>query len=100
MEKSKSKSKKEKTTVKKATPKKKTSAKKAVSKIATKKRVAKKPAKAEERDIVQKLRIKVRAYEHKLLDVSVKQIMDTAIRYDAIIQGPTPLPTEKKKIYC
>ncbi len=46
---------------------------------------------------VPKLRIRVRAYEHKLLDVSVKQIMDTALRYDAIIVGPVPLPTEIKK---
>jgi small subunit ribosomal protein S10 len=45
---------------------------------------------------IQKLRIRVRAYEHKLLDQSVKQIMDTALRYDADVRGPTPLPTEKK----
>ncbi|TSC77896.1 MAG: small subunit ribosomal protein S10 [Parcubacteria group bacterium Gr01-1014_24] len=43
------------------------------------------------------LRIRVRAYESKILDSSVKQIMDTAIRYDAIIVGPVPLPTEIKK---
>lgn len=46
---------------------------------------------------VQKLRIRVRAYEHKLLDASVKQIMDTALRYDANIVGPVPLPTEIKR---
>lgn len=43
------------------------------------------------------LRIRVRAYESKILDASVKQIMDTAMRYDAIIVGPVPLPTEIKK---
>ncbi|MFA6397412.1 MAG: 30S ribosomal protein S10 [Candidatus Paceibacterota bacterium] len=43
------------------------------------------------------LRIRVRAYESKILDASVKQIMDTAMRYDAKIIGPTPLPTEIKK---
>jgi small subunit ribosomal protein S10 len=43
------------------------------------------------------LRIRVRAYENKILDASVKQIMDTAIRYDATIVGPVPLPTEIKK---
>jgi small subunit ribosomal protein S10 len=48
-------------------------------------------------DVVQKLRIRVRAYEHKVLDASVKQIIDTAIRYDAKIVGPVPLPTEIKK---
>ncbi len=43
------------------------------------------------------LRIRVRAYESKILDSSVKQIMDTAVRYDATIVGPVPLPTEIKK---
>jgi small subunit ribosomal protein S10 len=43
------------------------------------------------------LRIRVRAYESKILDSSVKQIMDTAMRYDAVIVGPVPLPTEIKK---
>ncbi len=43
------------------------------------------------------LRIRVRAYESKILDASVKQIMDTATRYDAEIIGPVPLPTEIKK---
>ncbi len=37
------------------------------------------------------------AYEHKILDASVRQIMDTAARYDANIAGPIPLPTEIKK---
>jgi len=45
----------------------------------------------------QRLRIKVRAYEHKVLDQSVRQIIDTALRYDAKIAGPIPLPTEIKK---
>lgn len=44
-----------------------------------------------------KLRIRVRAYENKILDTSVKQIIDTAMRYDAKIIGPIPLPTEIKK---
>ena len=44
-----------------------------------------------------KLRIRVRAYEHKILDVSVKQIMDTAARFDAQVVGPVPLPTEIKR---
>ena len=43
------------------------------------------------------LRIRVRAYEHKILDASIKQIMDTAARYDAEVHGPVPLPTEIKK---
>jgi len=51
--------------------------------------------KAEE--ITSRLRIRVMAYESKILDVSVKQIIDTALRYDAKVQGPIPLPTEIKK---
>lgn len=43
------------------------------------------------------LRIRVRAYESKILDASIKQIIDTAMRYDAEIVGPIPLPTEIKK---
>ncbi|HDO23709.1 MAG TPA: 30S ribosomal protein S10 [bacterium] len=45
----------------------------------------------------QKLRIRVRAYEHKILDNSVKQIVDTIARYDAKIIGPVLLPTETRK---
>ncbi len=52
---------------------------------------------AKKSDGVQKLRIRVRAYEHKLLDQSVKQIMDTALRYEATVVGPVPLPTEIKR---
>jgi len=44
-----------------------------------------------------KLRIRVRAYENKILDASVKQIIDTAFRYDAQVRGPVPLPNEIKK---
>ncbi|MCC6290723.1 30S ribosomal protein S10 [Candidatus Nomurabacteria bacterium] len=46
---------------------------------------------------IQKIRVRISAYESKILDASVKQIMDTALRYDAEIQGPIPLPTEIKK---
>src|SRR3990167_5814283 len=68
---------------------------------ATKKKT-KSPAKPRARKaaapvVVQRLRIKVRAYEHKVLDASVKQILDTALRYDAKVAGPIPLPTEIKK---
>ena len=50
-----------------------------------------------EAESVSVLRIRVRAYESKILDVSVKQIIDTALRYDAEVMGPIPLPTEIKK---
>jgi small subunit ribosomal protein S10 len=48
-------------------------------------------------DGISKLRIRVKAYENKVLDASVKQIIDTAIRFDAKILGPVPLPTEMAK---
>lgn len=44
-----------------------------------------------------KLRILVKAYEPKVLDISVKQIIDTAKRFDAEIHGPVPLPIEISK---
>lgn len=52
---------------------------------------------AKKTEEIQRLRIRVQAYEYKILDVSVKQIIDTALRYDAEIIGPIPLPTETKK---
>lgn len=58
---------------------------------------AKTKQKKETEDETQKLRIRVRAYDHKILDASVRQIMDTAIRHEADVSGPVPLPTEIKK---
>jgi small subunit ribosomal protein S10 len=46
---------------------------------------------------IEKLRIRVLAYEHRILDASVKQIIDTANRHNAQVVGPVPLPTEIKK---
>ncbi len=56
-----------------------------------------KAAKIKKDDVQSMLRIRVRAYENKILDVSTKQIIDTALRYDAKVRGPIPLPTEIKK---
>lgn len=44
-----------------------------------------------------RIRIKIRAYDHKLIDQSSKQIVDTAKRTGATVNGPIPLPTEKSK---
>ncbi len=63
--------------------------------MATTKKVTKKTATKDE--VASMLRIRVRAYENKILDVSTKQIIDTATRYDAKVRGPIPLPTEIKK---
>ena len=59
--------------------------------------MATKTPKAKKDDVQSMLRIRVRAYENKILDASVKQIVDTATRYDAVVRGPIPLPTEIKK---
>lgn len=53
--------------------------------------------KTESKDKPAKLRIRVSAYEHKILDQSVRQIIDTAVRNEAAVEGPTPLPTDIKK---
>ncbi len=50
-----------------------------------------------EEEIKTRLRIRVRAYDHKIIDSSVRQIVDTARRYGAEVVGPVPLPTEIKK---
>lgn len=67
------------------------------TKQATKEKAKKAAPKAASAGGIGKLRIRVRAYEYKILDVSVKQIIDTALRYDAQVIGPIPLPTEIKK---
>lgn len=54
-------------------------------------------AKTAVEEAVQRIRIKIRAYDHKLIDQSAKQIVDTARKSGAIISGPVPLPTEKTK---
>ena len=48
-------------------------------------------------EIWQKIRIKLRAYDHKVLDNSARQIVETALRYNAEVLGPVPLPTEIHK---
>lgn len=44
-----------------------------------------------------KVRIKIRAYDHKIIDQSTKTIIETAARSGARVIGPIPLPTEKSK---
>lgn len=50
-----------------------------------------------EEEIKPRIRIRIRAYDHKIIDASVKQIVDTARRHGAEVIGPIPLPTEIKK---
>jgi len=48
-------------------------------------------------DFKQKIRIKIKAFDHKIIDQSTKTIIDTAERSGAQVFGPIPLPTEKVK---
>ncbi len=47
----------------------------------------------------QKIRIRLKAYDHELVDRSARSIVETAERTGATISGPVPLPTEKN-VYC
>jgi len=44
-----------------------------------------------------KIRIRLKGYDHKLLDISTREIVETARRTGATIAGPIPLPTSKNK---
>ena len=47
----------------------------------------------------QRIRIKLKSYDHRILDVSAAKIVDTAKRAGALVSGPVPLPTDKE-VYC
>ena len=47
----------------------------------------------------QKIRIKIKGYDHRLVDQSVEQIVETAERTGAVVAGPVPLPTRIQK-FC
>ncbi len=53
--------------------------------------------KKEEKEFKQRIRIKIKAFDHKIIDQSTKTIVETVERSDAQFFGPIPLPTEKKK---
>lgn len=57
----------------------------------------KKKSVAVEEEAKPKLRIKLKAYDHKVIDNSAKQIIDVALRYGVEVLGPVPLPTEIHK---
>ena len=44
----------------------------------------------------QKIRIRLKAYDHRMLDQSAEKIVETAKRSGAAVSGPIPLPTEKQ----
>ncbi len=54
--------------------------------------------KQENNETKQKIRIKIKAYDHKIIDQSAKQIVETVLRNGASVRGPVPLPTEISKL--
>ena len=46
----------------------------------------------------QKIRVKLKAYDHNLIDQACKRIVDTALRFGAKISGPIPLPTDREVV--
>ena len=52
---------------------------------------------AKKEEVKQRIRIRIRAYDHKIIDSSVRQIVETAQRQGAEVTGPIPLPTEIRK---
>jgi len=52
---------------------------------------------ATEEEVKQKIRIKLRAFDHKVIDNASRQIVDTILRYGVEVSGPVPLPTEIHK---
>lgn len=59
----------------------------------------KKDAKPQDKEegFTQKIRIKIKAFDHRVIDESTRTIIETAQRSGVKIFGPIPLPTEKKK---
>jgi small subunit ribosomal protein S10 len=47
--------------------------------------------------MAQNIRIRLKAYDHEVIDQSTKKIVETALRTQATIRGPIPLPTEKHR---
>jgi small subunit ribosomal protein S10 len=45
----------------------------------------------------QRIRIRLKAFDHRLIDVSTQEIVDTAKRTGAQVHGPIPLPTRKER---
>ena len=59
--------------------------------------MATKKEKDKEKEVNQRIRIKLRAYDNKIIDKSAQQIVDTIVRYGGKPTGPVPLPTEIHK---
>ena len=46
----------------------------------------------------EKIRIRLKAYDHRIIDKSARKIIESAERTGAVVTGPIPLPTEKNKV--
>lgn len=53
---------------------------------------------AEGKEAKQKIRIKLKAYDNRIIDKSARLIIETVVRSGATVCGPVPLPTEKSKV--
>ena len=47
--------------------------------------------------MAQSIRIRLKAYDHEIIDTSTKKIVETVLRTSATVRGPIPLPTEKHR---
>lgn len=54
--------------------------------------------KAPEQKAKQRIRIRLKGYDYRVIDKSARRILETAERTGAVVSGPIPLPTEKAKI--
>ena len=52
---------------------------------------------ATKKEMTAQIRIRIKAYDHKVIDQAAKRIVESAYRYGAEVSGPIPLPTEIKK---
>lgn len=62
------------------------------------KSTSKTSSKQEVPEVKQKIRIRLKAYDHRIIDKSARKIIETAERTGAVVTGPIPLPTEKNKV--
>lgn len=53
---------------------------------------------AKEKQVKQRIRIRLKAYDNKIIDESSKQIIETAERTGAVVVGPVPLPTQRSVV--
>jgi len=87
-----------KTATKTATKKKSAVTKKTAAKTTKTKKTAetKKPVESKKKN-TQTIRIRLKTFDHKLIDISAKEIVETAKRTGARVLGPIPLPTRKER---